>query len=494
MKYIILASLVACVSLLSCDKNSNTAYSPSGGNNNNGGGNNNPAPVQETALAFPGAEGFGKNATGGRGGKVVYVTKLTDDGSQGTLRYAVQQTGARFVVFSVSGVIQLNSKLEITNGDLTIAGQTAPGDGICIRDYPMVVNADNVIIRYMRFRMGDVTGYEDDAFWGRGHKNIMIDHCSMSWSIDECSSWYDNQNFTMQWCILAESLRMSDHVKGAHGYGAIWGGQKASFHHNLMADHDSRNPRFCGSRYTNRPDLERVDFRNNVIFNWGANSGYAGEGGQYNMVNNYYKPGPESSNKTRIFQPYGDDGTNSQPAGVWGSFYVAGNVMNGSASVTSDNWTGVTPNDANKNKADLKLASAWDITGGEVNTQVADTAYDRIIKFAGASYKRDAVDTRVTGDVKSGTPTVRGSSSLNVAPYPKLGIIDSQKDVGNWPVYNSTTAPVSTASDGIPDDWKKANKLDVTKSVANGRSLSTGYDNIEVYINSLVKDITDAQK
>lgn len=481
---------IASMFFFSCSKSSD---SNSGNNNNNNNNTDTPIPIQETALAFPGAEGFGKNATGGRGGKVIYVTKLSDDGSEGTLRYAVNQTGSRIVVFAVSGIIQLKSELDINNGNITIAGQTAPGDGICIRDYTLQVKADNVIIRFMRFRMGDATGYEDDSFWGRNHKNIIIDHCSMSWSIDECSSWYDNQNFTMQWCVLAESLRMSDHVKGAHGYGAIWGGQKATFHHNLLADHDSRNPRFCGSRYTNQPELERVDFRNNVIFNWGANSGYAGEGGQYNMINNYYKPGPESSNKTRIFQPYSDDGTNQQKAGVWGSFYVAGNILNGSTSVTNDNWVGVTPNDNTKNKADLKLSAAWDITGGEVTTHVADTAYDRVLKYAGASLKRDAVDTRVISDVRSGTPTFRGSSSLNIAPYPKPGIIDSQNDVGGWPAYNTAIVPVCTAGDGIPDDWKIAHKLDINKNVANGHNLSTGYDNIEVYINSLVKDITDAQ-
>lgn len=240
-------------------------------------------------LAFPGAEGFGRFTTGGRGGRVLEVTNLNDDNNPGSLRWAVGQSYPRIIVFRISGTIMLNSDLNINHGNLTIAGQTAPGAGICIANHTVECKASNVIVRYLRFRLGDLTKEANDSFWGRNLNNIMLDHCSMSWAIDEDGSWYDNTNFTMQWCIYSESLYHSYHPKGDHGYGGIWGGMGATFHHNLLADNSSRNPRFCGARYhLTTASTEIVDFRNNVIFNWGFNSAYGGESGNQNMINNYF--------------------------------------------------------------------------------------------------------------------------------------------------------------------------------------------------------------
>ncbi len=445
--------------------------------------------------AFPGAEGFGMYTSGGRGGKVYHVTSLADDGSQGTLRYAVGQSGPRTIVFDVSGTIELTSRLNISKGDLTIAGQTAPGDGICLKNYETYVGADNVIIRFIRFRLGtDKPDYTDgkptqdrDAIWGRNHKNIIIDHCSMSWCTDECASFYGNQNFTMQWCLVAESLRGSIHPKGYHGYGGIWGGQGASFHHNLVAHHDSRTPRLCGSRYSNQPDKELVDLRNNVFYNWGAtNSGYAGEGGSYNFVNNYYKSGPatKSSIKYRIFEPWADDGKNDQPQGVYGHFYVKGNYMEDKG----DNWdwNGFDVNNSNNgsmNKNSITSYSEYSVAS--VSTHNADVAYAKVLKYAGASLRRDAVDERVANETRNRTNTYKGSVLGG------LGIIDKPSDVGGWPLLKSEAAPMDSDGDGIPDEWESAHGLNPSDA-SDGSSLApdgSGYTALEIYMNSLVCEI-----
>jgi hypothetical protein len=440
--------------------------------------------VNSTPVAFPGAEGFGRFATGGRGGRVIYVTNLNDSGA-GSLRQAAEvETGTRIVVFNVSGVIELESKISIKNGNITIAGQTAPGDGVTLKNYEVLVGADNVIIRFLRFRMGDERASESDAIWGRRQNTIILDHCTMSWSTDEASSFYDNNDFTMQWCLLSESLRISVHGKGTHGYMGIWGGKKASFHHNLIAHHDSRNPRFNGSRYSNLPDQELVDFRNNVIYNWGGNSGYAGEGGSYNMVNNYYKPGPASKNESRIFQPNADNGKNAQPAGVWGVFYVNGNYMNQSASVTTDNWLGIQPSPSTKNKEELK--SYTEFNKGQVTTHSAQEAFDAVLVHAGASFKRDAIDKRIAYETRTGTFTYTGSQgSAN-------GLIDSQSDVGGWPNYVSLPARIDSDGDGIPDIWETQFGLDPNNAAdGKGYDLNTMFTNVEVYLNSLVQHVMD---
>lgn len=462
-------------------------------------------PIFAQVPAFPGAEGDGMYTTGGRGGKILYVTKLTDDGTTGTLRWAINQSGARIIMFKVAGIIPLTSELRIKNSNLTIAGQSAPGDGICLKNYPVVVQASNVIIRFMRFRMGDEAAAADklagntsyswdgaDAIWGKDASNIILDHCSMSWNIDECASFYDNKNFTMQWCILAESLRNSVHSKGAHGYGGIWGGEPATFHHNLLAFHDSRNPRFCGSRYTNSPATEKVNFTNNVIYNWGSNSGYAGEGGYYNMMNNYYRSGKATKTSNgvyyRIFSPNADDGSNTQPKGVWGHFHLSGNIMINTPSVTENNWLGFQPSgtysDSIKSEVPFEFPPY-------LRLQRADSAYLSVTSFAGASLKRDAVDTRIVNNVLNGTVTVTSGSNGSTG-----GFIDSQADVGGWPeyTYDPASVPSDTDADGMPDDWETSKGLNPNDATdGSTKTLDGQYTNVEVYLNELAAPVVNRQ-
>jgi hypothetical protein len=442
--------------------------------------------------AFPGAEGFGRYVTGGRGGKVIHVTTLNDSG-KGSLREALSTSGKRTIVFDVAGNIVLKSALSISKGDVTIAGQTAPGDGICITNFSTQCKASNVIVRFIRFRLGDQGTASDgtndqDTFWGRNLSNIMIDHCSMSWSTDECSSWYDNANFTMQWCILSESLANAGHEKGSHGYGGIWGGHSATFHHTLLADHNSRNPRFCGSRFCNREDIELVDYRNCVVYNWGqTNSGYAAEGGRYNFVNNYYKSGPGTANglKYRIFQASADDGTNSQAKGVYGHFYVNGNYMEDKGE--NWDWNGfIVDNRNNASMTKTKIKPDTIYPYGTVTTHTAAKAYEKVLAYAGVSHKRDVVDLRVTMEAQERISLYTGSVSGIE------GIIDSQQDVGGWPVLKGGTKATDTDNDGIPDAWETANGLnpnDASDATAYSIDPKGYYTNIEVYCNSLVQDI-----
>ncbi|MDR3329407.1 MAG: hypothetical protein LBS63_04795 [Prevotellaceae bacterium] len=456
-------------------------------------------PLTENLCAFPGAEGFGKNATGGRGGAVLYVTNLNDAGA-GSLRAAVEAAGARTVLFKVSGTIHLSKRLAIKNGNLTIAGQTAPGDGICLAGYDVTVEANHVALRYLRFRMGAANGVESDALWGRGRSNVIIDHCSMSWSTDECASFYEMKDFSLQWCLIAESLKNSLHEKGAHGYGGIWGGQNTSFHHNLLAHHDSRNPRFASGEVClscadpSIGKLSPVDFRNNVVYNWGqTNSAYGGEATDINFVNNYYKPGPatKASIRERLYAPGAkteDDGSGRfvNIINVWGGLFVEGNYVVGSANATADNWTyGIQGIDAAR-KAAIKRTTPFDFS--PITQHSAELAYERVLSYAGASLSRDAVDLRVAAETRNGAYTYRGSNgSAN-------GIIDNQQDVGGWPALASLTAPLDTDGDGMPDAWETANGL-LPNSAAdrNATTLSSVYTNLEVYLASLVERITHEQ-
>lgn len=454
--------------------------------------------------AFPGAEGGGMYTTGGRGGTVYYVNTLEDNSTgntttrEGSLRWCVERSGKRTIVFKVGGVITLTKRLDIKNGDLTIAGQTAPGGGICLRDYEVVINADNVIIRYMRFRLGDrITTHEPDAFWGRYRKNIMIDHCSMSWSIDECASFYSNQNFTLQWCILSESLNESLHGKGSHGYGGIWGGKNATFHHNLLAHHKSRNPRFNGwnrSGLNGNPfDEERVDYRNNVIYNWGDNSAYGGESsGKYNMVANYYKYGPatKSGVASRIVQISMDGSPQTYSPG-YGQFYITGNYVYGNATVTANNWKspGIAY-DSGVTEAKARVDEPFE--SNPITQHSAELAFERVLAYGGASLSRDDVDARVAEEARTGTATFKGSKGG------RAGLIDSQEDLkpagagsdwSAWTIQPAYDAPVDTDRDGIPDGWLNENFPGKLATDTN----EEGYTLLEVYLNSLVEAITTAQ-
>ncbi len=424
--------------------------------------------TQAQELAFPSAEGFGKYASGGRGGLVYRVTNLNDDG-EGSLRKGILKKGPRTIVFAVSGTIELKSELDVNRGNLTILGQTAPGDGITIKGYPFTIKAENVILRYLRFRMGDIHKVEGDALGCRDANNVIIDHCSVSWATDENASFYNNSNFTLQYCIISEALNNSVHHKGAHGYGGIWGGVNASFHHNLIASNNSRNPRFSGSSTTENSKNEFLDFRNNVIYNWGSNSIYGGEKGTYNIVNNYFKSGPatKESIKDRIIEPY-------KP---YGKFYVSGNYIEGFEKISNNNWTGGVQCET---PLDTKLNSEIDIANN-TSTESAKDTYESVLKKAGASLSRDAVDARIVHNTREG-----GANYKN-------GIIDSQENVGGWPQLKSGNQKTDTDEDGIPNDWEKANNLNQNEKDSNLHTLDKNYTNIEVYANSLISASTDTK-
>lgn len=445
-----------------------------------------PAMSQEDSLlAFPTAEGYGKYTVGGRGGRVIEVTNLNDSG-EGSLRAAIDASGPRTVVFRVSGTIDLKSALKIKNPYITIAGQTAPGQGICIKRYPLNISADEVIIRHIRVRLGDETGDDSDAIFCRYQKNIILDHVSASWSIDETMSIYCCENVTIQWCMISESLYNSNHIKGAHGFGGIWGSNYSTYHHNLIAHHSSRNPRFAsGSGYN--------DYRNNVIYNWGYNSCYGGEKNEddpnynffeINMVANYYKPGPATQPgdvSHRIANPSNRSDTD------YGKWYVSDNYMEGNSAVTQNNWAGGIQVSSSNMLTNLRVLEPWPAM--PINEQTAEDAYESVLNNAGATHPyRDDVDYRIADEVRYGYATYEGETyekNKNVADKSQLcGIIDSQEDVGGWPELKSAPAPLDTDGDGMPDEWEMKYGLD-PQTADNNQLNAEGYTAIEVYINSL---------
>lgn len=508
--------------------------------------------ASETAPAFPGAEGHGRYVTGGRGGEVRHVTNLNDSGP-GSLRAALNGSAKKIIVFDVSGYIDLRSQLDMTS-NTTIAGQTAPEGGITLRYHTLYFGkCDNVIVRFIRSRRSQVKDVNDgaDATWGRNHKNIIIDHCSFSWSIDEVASFYDNRNFTLQWSTVAEGLANPGHSKGAHSYGGIWGGKNASFHHNFIAHVQNRAPRFNGARYSwdgydktaysSTVDAERVDFRNCLIYNWGNGNGcYGGPGGGYiNMVNNYYKAGPGTSNRTRVTQvSVASDGNaaGSSLKGYASRYFIDGNYVTAASNPENYDWAGVIYDSGlvmqngeryikdaahlfgenvsytNINGTDcvaLKLNEAID--PGEVTTHSATGVYDKILDYCGASLYRDDVDVRYMEETRTGTTTFKGDVAFvdaagNTYPTSKTsGILDfinnpageQNPKTASYPELPSNTRPEGYDSDGdgMPDAWETAqglNPADASDAKTFTLDPRGWYTNIEVYLNSIVEPIMKA--
>jgi pectate lyase len=421
-------------------------------------------------LAFPGAEGAGRFSQGGRGGVVLRVTNLNDAGP-GSLRAAIEAEGPRTVVFDVAGTIALKSELRIRNSRITIAGQTAPGGGITLRDQTLVVGADDVVIRFIRSRLGAESKVEGDAIWINGGRRIILDHVSASWSVDEtlsASARYGSpgQGFydlTVQWSIIAESLARSIHVKGDHGYGSLirgGDGSKISFHHNLWANHMARMPRpgnYAG--VDEDPVGAFFDFRSNVFYNWGkGHAGYDADKAAkaaYNFVDNAYIPGPNSTKAVAF-----------QESNTLATAYFAGNSMAGS--VPTNPWSLVTF--TIPEPAGYRLSAPLDV--GAVTPESAEKAYERVLADAGASVWRDPVDRRVVDGVRTRTGKV----------------IDIQSDVGGWPQLPAGQAATDTDGDGMPDAWETAHGLDPRK--ADGAGLArdgSGWTNLELYLADAAK-------
>lgn len=487
--------------------------------------------------AFPGAEGFGRFTVGGRGGAVYHVTNLDDDG-EGSLRWACGKSGRRTIVFDVDGTIQLRSELKLRNGHVTLAGQTAPGDGVCVAGYPFVIGASDVVIRYMRFRVGDehVADHEGDGLGGMDGSDIVVDHCSVSWSVDECLSVYGSKNITVQWCLASQSMVHSGHSKGAHGYGGNWGGSGASYHHNLLCHHTSRVPRL-GPRAGTQTD-ERMDMRNNVFYNYNGEGCYGGEGMHVNIVNNLYKPGPankwNAQKKPRVAKigirttDYTKHGTGSpndwdKMWHVWGTFYVQGNQNTECPNM--DEWqNGVLDQISNKdcdNTFTAEVAAAMHLTEPiafpSTTTHTAAEAYERVLSYAGASLHRDALDETMVNDTRDNTATYTGHTyscgdskdktivHAQCTPTDKWrpsGFINSQNDLrpsnagdewSAWPALSAGTAPADGDGDGMPDDYETAHGLDPNDPADGAATTSDGYTNLEHYINGLVADITENQ-
>ena len=450
--------------------------------------------------AFPGAEGYGKYTTGGRGAPdapttVFAVTNLSDNNSPGSLRYALQASAPRrTIIFRVSGTIRLNSRLRIP-ANTTIAGQTAPGGGICIADHPVVISGDNVIVRYLRVRLGDryqnqgmVDGSGgDDALGNLGNKHIIIDHCSVSWSSDEALTVYRGDSVTLQWNIISEPLNYSYHFEAGgtdfqeHGYGGIWGSRHGSFHHNLIMHVKGRAPRFSGNGTYPSGTVENCDFRNNVIYNWRDYSTNGGEGGQYNLVNNYYKYGPSTRDGNTSGAPRRAMIMNPSKSSSlsYPKVYLEGNFVDSYPDVTASNWLGIAP--AGGSRADttsIKVEQPHPVE--PIPVQSAEEAYLQVLAGAGASLPvRDTLDERLVNDVINRTGRI-----IDVQGGFPHGTPFAET-VNAWPTLTEGTAPADTDNDGMPDAWETSQNLNPSDPADRNDIAANGYTHLENYLNSL---------
>lgn len=441
-------------------------------------------------AAFPGAEGFGKYATGGRGGQVAEVTSLDDHG-EGSFRQALQAFPGEplTVVFRISGIIELSTPIIIKRSNLTIAGQTAPGDGICLKGHSFMLNGagaggnkGNIIIRFIRSRPGSNLKSGVYGFDMENCHDVIVDHCSFSWANEECAAMYDTKNTTVQWCIVSEGLYEAGHMKGHRSYGGVWGGQYASYHHNLIAHQNSRAVRFNGGRAHDTVAL--VDYRNNVIYNWGnPNACYggdikiAGAVSQVNMVNNYYKPGPATPVVLKFIQVL-DAGKDSKGVGQW---YLFGNIMVGNKRLTNNNLLGLDLSNLPVDGVGKAISRKAFPTTAALQPQSATAGYEAVLANAGAILPvRDAVDIRIIKETKNGTASGLGT-------FGKAGIIDHPAAVGGWSAYQTKPAPADTDHDGMPDEWEKKNKLNPTDGGDRNQLQAGGYTMLEKYLNELAE-------
>ena len=439
-------------------------------------------------IAFPGAEGYGKYASGGRGGKVAVVTSLHDDGP-GSLRQALAAYPDEplTVVFQVSGIIELTTPLLLKRSNVTIAGQTAPGDGICLKGHSFIINGagkggnrGNIIIRYIRSRPGSTWSLGVYGLDIENCHDIIVDHCSFSWANEEVVAAYDTKNITIQWCIVSEGLYEAGHHKGHRSYGGVWGGQNASFHHNLYAHLNNRTVRFNGARA--HDTIALVDYRNNVNYNWGSkNACYGGDikipGGvsQVNMVNNYYQPGPATADTLQFLHAL----YAKNPDNRVGEWFIAGNYMAGNKELTQNNWKGVDLSELPEaSRAMAKSDTVFPVMSIS-NNQVAKEAYKAVLEGAGATLpQRDSTDIRVIYEVQHKIASGKGV-------FGKAGIIDSPLAVGGWATYKQGKPLKDADGDGIPDSWEKEHNLN-PKDPKDGNAVSTeGYTNLELYLNSV---------